>query len=155
MQMRDHPRIRGTNHPVAMTVVLLVGSSPHTRDKFVFFKENYIHTRIIPAYAGQIRHCLHCHNSKEDHPRIRGTNFNFCHQLSCVIGSSPHTRDKFPVSDVNICSLRIIPAYAGQIFRNAIHIRYGWDHPRIRGTNVVFFVFVYASAGSSPHTRDK
>ena len=55
----------------------------------------------------------------------------------------------------NAVTGRIIPAYAGQIFRRR---RYGSgreDLPRIRGTNFVSFSYNGEEVGSAPHTRDK
>ena len=91
--------------------------------------------RITPAYAGQIYGSMPTSENDGDHPRIRGTNKAEVPLLSHPIGSPPHTRDKFffvlAISD----SLRITPAYAGQI------------HPV--AMTVVLLV------GSPPHTRDK
>ena len=51
-----------------------VGSSPHTRDKSPSSEESPSSTRIIPAYAGQIKNMPSAVLEIEDHPRIRGTN---------------------------------------------------------------------------------
>ena len=50
---------------------------------------------------------------------------------------------------------RIIPAYAGQMTAYAVYHKDKWDHPRIRGTNLVGLAQGIAQSGSSPHTRDK
>ena len=91
--------------------------------------------RITPAYAGQISREDSFTGGAEDHPRIRGTNQITEKDLVDVSGSPPHTRDKFPVSDVNIRGLRITPAYAGQIRFLKTTGLVEEDHPRIRGTN--------------------
>ena len=52
---QDHPRIRGTNIKSLPLHLGQVGSSPHTRDKFVSKESSVLRYRIIPAYAGQIR----------------------------------------------------------------------------------------------------
>ena len=151
----DHPRIRGTNSSRTSSPLMILGSSPHTRDKFYRMPPHNLRTRIIPAYAGQISGVV-CHSpGEQDHPRIRGTNqLPFRSRLKRP-GSSPHTRDKSLLWSAIREGSRIIPAYAGQIFfsilllhpsriipayagqmgirsRNSLRKR---DHPRIRGTN--------------------
>ena len=111
--------------------------------------------RIIPAYAGQIFNRSACAGSREDHPRIRGTNSIRNARRHTVIGSSPHTRDKLKWIATNVPTWRIIPAYAGQIFIVKKHLCPQRDHPRIRGTNLPWIGFFQWRVGSSPHTRDK
>ena len=132
-----------------------MGSSPHTRDKFFsFFKFLFI-LRIIPAYAGQINESLYHFIYSQDHPRIRGTNSSFEYLACSRLGSSPHTRDKSEPVFSFLRSLRIIPAYAGQILTRRLHREMYWDHPRIRGTNSFLDPRKHFLGGSSPHTRDK
>ena len=71
--------------------------------------------RIIPAYAGQMQDYILQLPLAQDHPRIRGTNFHTFSLLTFLLGSSPHTRDKFVILITVIVALGIIPAYAGQI----------------------------------------
>ena len=171
----DHPRIRGTNSSRTSSPLMILGSSPHTRDKFYRMPPHNLRTRIIPAYAGQISGVV-CHSpGEQDHPRIRGTNqLPFRSRLKRP-GSSPHTRDKSLLWSAIREGSRIIPAYAGQIFfsilllhpsriipayagqmgirsRNSLRKR---DHPRIRGTNLCCGLQSVKDQGSSPHTRDK
>ena len=54
IQTKDHPRIRGTNFLFRKSGLYSLGSSPHTRDKFLLIQEKLVLHRIIPAYAGQI-----------------------------------------------------------------------------------------------------
>ena len=51
--------------------------------------------------------------------------------------------------------MRIIPAYAGQIFKTKDDNPPDQDHPRIRGTNTGIRSIRVIRPGSSPHTRDK
>ena len=112
------------------------GSSPHTRDKFnLEFDETTGH-RIIPAYAGQMYTFQQIHKFVQDHPRIRGTNGHITNLTGYRLGSSPHTRDKCLFFCLVRLYIRIIPAYAGQIFIEIINLSYREDHPRIRGTNL-------------------
>ena len=111
----DHPRIRGTNFFTFALLIVRMGSSPHTRDKYKYYDVEKIRFRIIPAYAGQIvelwergmrpriipAYAGQIKLSKanifrhEDHPRIRGTNKVTSPTANSKKGSSPHTRDKF------------------------------------------------------------
>ena len=51
-----------------------IGSSPHTRDKFIVLMQLCQNLRITPAYAGQIGTGTYKKLIDMDHPRIRGTN---------------------------------------------------------------------------------
>ena len=116
---------------------------------------NHLRSRITPAYAGQILLDEHSVLNIQDHPRIRGTNGYLSIGPFFLMGSSPHTRDKF--SSNCVCSLlyRIIPAYAGQIEPPLGAVAKARDHPRIRGTNLLRRPKTRVLTGSSPHTRDK
>ena len=70
---------------------------------------------IIPAYAGQISYPFAFRIFARDHPRIRGTNVVEWILWKLLLGSSPHTRDKFELENVLKSASGIIPAYAGQI----------------------------------------
>ena len=111
----DHPRIRGTNNTRLHWLRIGLGSSPHTRDKYFYTDEVDDSIRIIPAYAGQITWKRRISNGNVDHPRIRGTNGDKPMTTLPMLGSSPHTRDKWhsPINNANFTG--IIPAYAGQM----------------------------------------
>ena len=70
-------------------------------------------------------------------------------------GSPPHTRDKSMLLVFLALTVRITPAYAGQIILRPCTIDAQWDHPRIRGTNVETALDCTSRPGSPPHTRDK
>ena len=90
----DHPRIRGTNSFVMFLRGIIVGSSPHTRDKSFTDSSPCVSSRIIPAYAGQISYNMLRLGFTGDHPRIRGTNEKIMTQEELKQGSSPHTRHR-------------------------------------------------------------
>ena len=91
----DHPRIRGTNSYHLLLALSLLGSSPHTRDKSQLRYVAIMKQGIIPAYARQITFLGNFMPPTEDHPRIRGTNSMVTVLPSRLMGSSPHTRDKY------------------------------------------------------------
>ena len=115
---QDHPRIRGTNSMISSTTGRYLGSSPHTRDKWVSCHLLILERRIIPAYAGQINERSNAFYVPGDHPRIRGTNKDTKTVKMFQAGSSPHTRDKSLLPYCSALFFRIIPAYAGQIATN-------------------------------------
>ena len=137
MESQDHPRIRGTNSPIADDVSNCSGSPPHTRDKFSLGLAGLGLFRITPAYAGQMILVRIGKKSIQDHPRIRGTNFSNSSTLLYPLGSPPHTRDKSHWRSAWSDCSGITPAYAGQISIEYRFVRVVEDHPRIRGTNVV------------------
>ena len=115
LNIQDHPRIRGTNGYLSIGPFFLMGSSPHTRDKFEAWPDLIRDKGIIPAYAGQIVGSNSIWSTIQDHPRIRGTNRQTIKSRLNWTGSSPHTRDKSILKMAKMASARIIPAYAGQI----------------------------------------
>ena len=111
--------------------------------------------RITPAYAGQILLFHFLLLSCQDHPRIRGTNYQCTCYTLLHSGSPPHTRDKFNSLTGKFGQNRITPAYAGQIILIKLQSQVQQDHPRIRGTNELIYSMIKAIIGSPPHTRDK
>ena len=152
---QDHPRIRGTNDRGILTAYLYPGSSPHTRDKFLFLEDDFVSSRIIPAYAGQILTSKERFTPMQDHPRIRGTNKAITIDKICYQGSPPHTRDKLFSFPLPKSFHRITPAYAGQMGVALIAGQTQRNHPRIRGTNAICIGAIIGTKGSPPHTRDK
>ena len=132
-----------------------MGSSPHTRDKSPSLTLFDTLFRIIPAYAEQMKTISLRKADGKDHPRIRGTNSCTKQIFHRRMGSPPHTRDKRKMFSDTKSIIRITPAYAGQISRLDRISLTSQDHPRIRGTNVLFKQSHSKVAGSSPHTRDK
>ena len=70
-------------------------------------------------------------------------------------GSSPLTRGRRHLPSIGYTDRRIIPAYAGSTaawrrLRGRV-----WDHPRLRGVDIVSLLIVSLSAGSSPLTRGR
>ena len=48
---------------------------------------------------------------------------------------------------------RITPAYAGSSHLLSAPAAAGWDHPRIRGEQIVLRILMVMLLGSPPHTR--
>ena len=88
----DHPRIRGEHRERPPRLVLLVGSSPHTRGAPMISMCGAGTRGIIPAYAGSTSDSFATRGSARDHPRIRGEHLNSGAAHRVAQGSSPHTR---------------------------------------------------------------
>ena len=88
-----HPRIRGERWMGLGLLLVLTGSSPHTRGTLISFEGNTRNIRFIPAYAGNAGWEKHTDPMRTVHPRIRGERRG---PSSCPCSAS-----------------RFIPAYAG------------------------------------------
>ena len=109
--------------------------------------------RIIPAYAGSTSPDVRRHDSRQDHPRIRGEHLTAYSTMTRTRGSSPHTRGAPQSCRWSSLNVRIIPAYAGSTRLTRWMGRRWRDHPRIRGEHVDGRDFIVDAPGSSPHTR--
>ena len=150
---RDHPRIRGEHGSDLAEAHGFGGSSPHTRGAHRLLLGEGGEFGIIPAYAGSTRRLARGRRPEPDHPRIRGEHDAAAVAIEAPPGSSPHTRGARDDVVVRLVHVGIIPAYAGSTSPDeAIPMKRG-DHPRIRGEHKNLPNFVFATWGSSPHTR--
>ena len=88
----DHPRIRGEHSRLLTCLLILEGSSPHTRGAQQPRHEEELVPRIIPAYAGSTTTSRNGCCFSPDHPRIRGEHDPCPLADWATVGSSPHTR---------------------------------------------------------------
>ena len=72
----DHPRTRGVYYSRWAWVVVLAGSSPHTRGLPSGMTGSSLRSRIIPAHAGFTRPTCGTPRPAWDHPRTRGVYFS-------------------------------------------------------------------------------
>ena len=172
----DHPRACGANRGRAPRRDFERGSSPRVRGKQPSLGSCMLLSRIIPARAGQTRHCGVWVAQYADHPRACGANCPAGTSKMNGVGSSPRVRGKL-AAHVLACRLhRIIPARAGQTRsrscpprtrRRIIPARAGqtgWfmlagtvcpDHPRACGANHSDPRSPRVHSGSSPRVRGK
>ena len=149
----DHPRIRGEHSTSSTMRAESWGSSPHSRGTLCDLYQNGYNRGIIPAFAGNTWSSYSARYTARDHPRIRGEHRTPTISLSCVSGSSPHSRGT-QISDVSSMTLaRIIPAFAGNTPQGLRHPFRRWDHPRIRGEHKFGTLSKKKTSGSSPHSR--
>ena len=154
---------------------LAVGSPPPTRGKLPVDGIKGDCPGITPAYAGKTRLCTWPCGRPRDHPRLRGENVSYVLDIYAGMGSPSPTRGKrHPLSDAVTCAgsppptrgkrfrkplfiyrLRITPAYAGKTDFCFSRNFSAWDHPRLRGENLLGGGNMEYKLGSPPPTRGK
>ena len=112
-----------------------------------------IDSRIIPAHAGNTSETLTPPPPLTDHPRARGEHCSTLPATKKAVGSSPRTRGTLRSPSHSRFSGRIIPAHAGNTWRNEHPPAAGSDHPRARGEHRCFCGLCICRLGSSPRTR--
>ena len=109
-----HPRSRGENGAVTVTVSFGSGSSPLTRGKREGSDRVPSPSRLIPAHAGKTHDVRHGARDERAHPRSRGENGVEGVGLVGDPGSSPLTRGKQNVARYFASGQGLIPAHAGK-----------------------------------------
>ena len=89
------------------------------------------------------------------HPRSRGENEFDTETNAHAWGSSPLTRGKPVLGEIERAKAGLIPAHAGKTSRSLYMVDGGRAHPRSRGENRAFDVLAVGRMGSSPLTRGK
>ena len=112
-------------------------------------------TGLIPAHAGKTISRMIRVSGLGAHPRSRGENAPIATTAKPMGGSSPLTRGKLALVQVNGAGKRLIPAHAGKTRFPSRDVRARWAHPRSRGENSWLPSCVRRFAGSSPLTRGK
>ena len=110
----DHPRACGGNIAEEAHPLLDSGSSPRMRGKRGCYSATTLHTRIIPAHAGQTIADGLMTTFHSDHPRACGANAPIAGASTPLNGSSPRMRGKHATAGELAHLRRIIPAHAGQ-----------------------------------------
>ena len=152
---RAHPRSRGENLFMFMSICPYQGSSPLTRGKPRLRRPGRGTHGLIPAHAGKTwSRCLATCGSGA-HPRSRGENSWLPSWVRRFAGSSPLTRGKH--TTITSLELRegLIPAHAGKTGFGDPACDGCWAHPRSRGENKLFHGRGPFREGSSPLTRGK
>ena len=152
---RAHPRSRGENANFLGGVVSSPGSSPLTRGKLGRNRDGRVISRLIPAHAGKTAIETSMSPSSSAHPRSRGENDLARPADDRAEGSSPLTRGKQNIRNVNGQEGGLIPAHAGKTRCSQTSRGTCTAHPRSRGENAVTLKVAREVAGSSPLTRGK
>ena len=104
-------------------LLVLTGSSPHTRGTLISFEGNTRNIRFIPAYAGNAGWEKHTDPMRTVHPRIRGERGCALVCADFAAGSSPHTR--------GTPRPQFLPMFCITV------------HPRIRGERSAMMIITY------------
>ena len=130
-----------------------MGSSPRVRGTAFFISSSPCCSRIIPACAGNSLYEAMTPTGGKDHPRVCGEQSSPSPHWCCCLGSSPRVRGTVHDIRHTHCSLRIIPACAGNSLCLSCDHRDGGDHPRVCGEQAFDDVISEEIRGSSPRVR--
>ena len=150
-----HPRSRGENRGSPAAGATPCGSSPLTRGKRDRPPKPPTAPRLIPAHAGKTPSHPRRHGDAPAHPRSRGENDRDAATAVAFTGSSPLTRGKQRLAEIEESTLRLIPAHAGKTCEAAGRPLHPQAHPRSRGENRPGGGVHTRHSGSSPLTRGK
>ena len=152
---RAHPRMRGENTVEIYVSPVAQGSSPHARGKHQNHAVHVHSRRLIPACAGKTMTAARITRHRWAHPRMRGENVPANIKSVHRWGSSPHARGKQPGLSKKRPVRGLIPACAGKTDPPGPFLYRPKAHPRMRGENVLSWIFRRCAMGSSPHARGK
>ncbi len=132
---REHPRIRGEDIAVAVTLASFAGTPPHTRGRYVGEALVQLRQGNTPAYAGKMWWARRLPPRTREHPRIRGEDTSYAIAKALQVWNTP--------------------AYAGKMCFAARHDHEYGEHPRIRGEDPRRNVIFHGYLGTPPHTRGR
>ena len=150
---KDHPRSRGVYRKSSRCVTSMAGSSPLARGLPTISAEMDERGGIIPARAGFTFRARRAHEWEQDHPRSRGVYPSMKAAMAARAGSSPLARGLPAREELEMTSVRIIPARAGFTDRAPAPRRDSPDHPRSRGVYSLVQPAPERIQGSSPLAR--
>ena len=116
---KAHPRSRGEHSAPWKIGLSAYGSSPLARGTQLVAVPVLALARLIPARAGNTRHSVQGHSGRPAHPRSRGEHSGIKTGNSGMSGSSPLARGTHALEAVEALQGRLIPARAGNTFREA------------------------------------
>ena len=149
----DHPRVCGEHCSTSSAVFLRSGSSPRMRGTPQQLALFHCCSGIIPAYAGNTGSAQTFERRSWDHPRVCGEHWSRSPVASRSAGSSPRMRGTPHIFFIDIVSMGIIPAYAGNTRIVLFRFRKIWDHPRVCGEHKGRSGIQGRHRGSSPRMR--
>ena len=148
-----HPRSRGEHRLQRARGKVGCGSSPLARGTSGVDYRRRERRRLIPARAGNIERGVTDDEMRMAHPRSRGEHSATTAPLSPHAGSSPLARGTWFSMRSVLCSVRLIPARAGNIAYKREQRSAAAAHPRSRGEHRTFREQRLTAAGSSPLAR--
>ena len=130
-----HPHSRGENRLAVIGASIGVGSSPLTRGKRAPAREIEAPEGLIPTHAGKTRPPPRIPRPCQAHPHSRGENTGPPAPRSTQAGSSPLTRGKLHLLDLQLNTPRLIPTHAGKTRASRGVASPSRAHPHSRGEN--------------------
>ena len=149
----DHPRACGEHKLQEAMRKNQAGSSPRLRGTLMVPTERRINNGIIPALAGNTNWCRCGYTCRWDHPRACGEHLMESRTHATRAGSSPRLRGTLLSIGLIGLLVGIIPALAGNTYRQCSQPIKPWDHPRACGEHAIFETPRFKRAGSSPRLR--
>ena len=139
-KMRDHPRLRGEQSSNFDILAARSGSPPLARGTGARYSRTTLAPRITPACAGNSMRAWRMQANGWDHPRLRGEQALFVYASFGFQGSPPLARGTAASATAGLWRGRITPACAGNSFCPSPPPCGRWDHPRLRGEQLYFFL---------------
>ena len=150
---RDHPRVCGEHCRRARACDVRRGSSPRVRGTHrVLWRTGY-RPGIIPACAGNTDIIKTGNPTARDHPRVCGEHEVTPDNIAGYTGSSPRVRGTLSQVVAQFVGVGIIPACAGNTWRETGAQTRHWDHPRVCGEHPSDTGKLVWVPGSSPRVR--
>ncbi len=150
---RAHPRSRGADTGVPVTMNDVDGSSPLARGGHRYRACRAKRRRLIPARAGRTTRLPHGPRPSWAHPRSRGADEVWAPGDGAWVGSSPLARGGLNKHHLTFFLARLIPARAGRTKTLALSSSVNEAHPRSRGADGQLEGVSPWDTGSSPLAR--
>ena len=148
-----HPRVGGEHTRPRCARPRAGGSSPRGRGTLRAQAGARLHTRFIPAWAGNTRLSWRRPWGAAVHPRVGGEHHRGLPPCKECVGSSPRGRGTRSKSSYFKEETRFIPAWAGNTWAWSSHGPAAPVHPRVGGEHTSPGTTTPAGVGSSPRGR--
>ena len=149
----DHPRSRGENAVIALTVLAAIGPPPLARGELDPPPRRPARRRTTPARAGRTQASRPPGVWTSDHPRSRGENVSGGPAVGTCEGPPPLARGEPPGGRAGLGQRRTTPARAGRTSPTTRAESARPDHPRSRGENGATSPTSAPSGGPPPLAR--
>ena len=150
-----YPRVGGGNSFTLVRVDPVGGLSPRGRGKLTLCIRQSIHTRSIPAWAGETQTPMRPNPADTVYPRVGGGNGAAKEIPQNRSGLSPRGRGKPMPNTLSSSTARSIPAWAGETRQRSLYRQSIRVYPRVGGGNRAYTACVERKGGLSPRGRGK
>ena len=152
---QDHPRMCGKDLPPGKSLLRIVGSPPHVRERPFGQFPAADAVGITPACAGKTYRSNRHRYRLWDHPRMCGKDRLTQQSESLTTGSPPHVRERLRDAHRPRLVPGITPACAGKTSFCYLFVRLHEDHPRMCGKDLIQYHSYNPPLGSPPHVRER